>query len=311
MHRAAALAASVLALCALGGCGVGAGPASDEPVRLTITRDFGAKPIGERAIDDVPQSETVMRLLQRSTDVKTRYGGGFVSCIDDLCGDTSQSADWLYYLNGSELTKGAAAVRVSGGDRVWWDRHDWTATQRIPAVVGSFPEPFLHGPGSSKRLPVRVECADLESAPCRAVAAALVRFGVPAAKGTLRRSITSETLRVVVGPWVALRDDNALVMLEDGPAASGVFAEPRPSGDAIALLDTRGRAQRTVGAGAGLIAATAAGDDPPVWAVTGTDEAGVAAAARAFTERSLHSRFAVAIENGSVLGLPLAGESEQ
>jgi hypothetical protein len=275
-------------------------------VTLTLTRDFGATSIADRTRDQVPESETVMRLLQRSADVKTRYGGGFVRCIDDLCGEASKRTDWLYFVNGSWAPKGAAATRVRGGDRVWWDRRDWTATQRIPAVVGSFPEPFVHGPGSSKRLPVRVECVELRSAPCRAVAGALVAFDVPAAKGTLRRSITSETLRVLVGPWVALRDDNALVALEDGPAVSGVFAEPRPTGDAIALLDARGHAVRTLGAGAGLIAATAAGDDPPVWAVTGTDAAGVAAAARAFSERGLHSRFAVAVERGAVIGLPLA-----
>ena len=194
---------------------------------------------------------------------------------------------------------------VRGGDRIWWDRRDWSAAQRVPAVVGSFPEPFLHGPGTSKRLPVRVECEDLESAPCRKVASELVRFGIPAAKGTLRRSITSETLRVVVGPWAALRDDNALALLEDGPSASGVFAEPRPSGDAIALLDPRGRAVRTLRAGGGLIAATAAGDDPPVWAVTGTDDAGLAAAAQLFGERGLRSHFAVAVEGGRAEALPL------
>ena len=305
MPHARALVASVLAICALGGCGLGAGPASDEPVRLTLTRDFGARTVADRTIDGVPESETAMRLLQRSADVKTRYGGGFVRCIDGLCGEASHNTDWLYFVNGSDAPKGAAATRVQGGDRVWWDHRDWSAAQRVPAVVGSFPEPFLHGPGTSKRLPVRVECADLQSEPCRKVASELVRFGIPAAKGTLRRSITSETLRVVVGPWVALRDDNALVLMEDGPAASGVFAEPRPSGDAITLLDARGRAVRTLRAGGGLVAATAAGDDPPVWAVTGTDDAGVVAAAAAFTERDLNSRFALAVEGGRAEALPL------
>lgn len=306
MRAARALALLPAALVALAGCGLGAGPASDEAVRLTLTRDFGQTPIADRRIEDVPEAETVMRLLQRnSRDVKTRYGGGFVQCIDELCGEGSKSVDWLYFVNGTDAPKGAAATRVRGGDRIWWDRRDWSAAQRVPAVVGSFPEPFLHGPGTSKRLPVRVECEDLESAPCRKVASELVRFGIPAAKGTLRRSITSETLRVVVGPWAALRDDNALALLEDGPSASGVFAEPRPSGDAIALLDPRGRAVRTLRAGGGLIAATAAGDDPPVWAVTGTDDAGLAAAAQLFGERGLRSHFAVAVEGGRAEALPL------
>ncbi len=307
MRSARSLAVAALALVALGGCGVGAGDSSDEAVNLTVTLDFGATDLVAEDLDGVPESETVMRLLQRNAETKTRYGGAFVRCIEGHCGASGgKNVDWLYFVNGSEAPKGAAATKVRGGDRIWWDRRDWTATQRVPAVVGSFPEPFVHGPGTPKRMPVRVECVDLESEPCEAVVDALVAFDVPAAKGTLRRSITSETLRVLVGPWAALRDDNALALLESGPQASGVFAEPRADGRGIALLGARGGAVRTLGPGGGLIAATAAGDDPPVWAVTGTDDAGVLAAARAFGVKGLRNRFAVAVEGTDVMALPLA-----
>ena len=304
MTHARSLVAAVFALVALGGCGVGG--SSDEPVQLTVTRDFGAGALLDKELRGVPASETVMRLLQRNTDVTTRYGGTFAQCIAGLCGETGgKNVDWLYFVNGSEAPKGATATKVRGGDRVWWDRRDWSAAQRIPAVVGSFPEPFVHGPGSPKRMPVRVECVDLESEACKAVADALVAFDVPAAKGTLRRSITSETLRVLVGTWAALRDDNALALLESGPQASGVFAEPRADGRSIALLGPRGSATRDLAAGGGLIAATAAGEDPPVWAVTATGEAGVLAAARAFGVKALRNNFAVAVEGTTVSGLPL------
>lgn len=303
--RSAALLLAVPALIALGGCGPGA--AGDEPVTLTITRDFGQKRLAEKTVSGVPESETIMRLLQRHADVETRYSGGFVRCIDALCADAGAKTDWLYFVNGSEAPKGAAATRLRGGERIWWDRRDWSGTQRIPAVVGSFPEPFVHGPGTPKRMPVRVECVDLDAAPCEAVVDALVAFDVPAAKGTLRRSITSETLRVLVGPWDALRGDNALALLESGPQASGVFAEPRADGRSIALLDAGGRTVRPLGPGGGLIAATAAGEDPPIWAVTGTDDAGVRAAAGAFGVDALRDRFAVAIDSGRAVGLPLEG----
>ncbi len=300
------LAVATLALVALSGCGVGPGGGADESVSLTVTRDFGATETLAKDLDGVPKSETVMRLLQRNAAVKTRYGGSFVQCIDDLCGEGGgKDVDWLYFVNGSEASKGAAATKVRGGDRVWWDRRRWTAAQRIPAVVGSFPEPFVHGPGSPKRMPVRVECVDLSSESCKAVAAALVAFDVPAAKGTLRRSITSETLRVLVGPWAALRGDNALALMENGPGSSGVFAEPRADGRSIALLGARGETVRTLAAGGGLVAATAAGEDPPVWAVTGTDDAGVRAAAQAFSVKGLRDRFALAVEGGRLSGLPL------
>lgn len=301
--------AAALALLTLGGCGAGA--AGDGTVTLTVTRDFGRTPVLDRRAEKVPSSETVMRLLQRNAQVKTRYGGGFVRCIGSLCADAGARSDWLYFVNGSEAPKGAAATRVRSGDRIWWDRRDWTAAQRIPAVVGSFPEPFQHGPGARKRLPVRVECVDLGSAPCKQVVDALVAFDVPAARGTLRRSITSETLRVLVGSWDALRDDTALAQIEDGPQASGVFAEMRPDGRSIALLDERGRTTRTLRGGSGLIAATAADDDPPVWVVTGTDDAGLRDAAAAFGVASLQGRFAVAIDGGEAVALPLAGGAQR
>ena len=194
-----------------------------------------------------------MRLLQRRAKVTTRYGGGFVQCVDGICGgsDAGSRLDWFYFVNGVEATKGAAASTLHGGDRVWWDHRSWEATDRVPAVVGSFPEPFLHGPGEDKRLPVRVECLKPQDQVCKDAQEALVRLRHPASKTTLRSSIAQDTLRVVVGTWDVLREDGALQPLEDGPSASGVYAEPRADGRSIALLDARGKVVRTLGAGAG------------------------------------------------------------
>ena len=98
-----------------------------------------------------------MRMLERSFKVTTRYGGGFVESIDGHAGSSSR-LDWFYYVNGIEATLGAAGTSVHKGDRIWWDLHDWTATDSIPAVVGSFPEPFVHGI-DGRRYPVTIECA--------------------------------------------------------------------------------------------------------------------------------------------------------
>ena len=292
---------------AAAGCGLGAGATlKDDPVTLNVTRDFGTRTLVAKTTKGAAKSETVMRLLQRNANVTTRYGGGFVQCVDGLCGQTGAAGhDWFYFVNGVEASKGAAATTLHGGDRIWWDRRDWSAAQRVPAVVGSFPEPFRHGRGDGKRLPVRLECVALKGSACQAVEDRLASYDVPVAKGLLRSSYTQETLRVLVGPWQALREDASAAAMEDGPQASGVFAEPRGDGRSIALMDARGHVVRTIGAGSGLIAATAAGEDPPVWVVTGTDEAGIDAAARAFSEATLHNRFAVAVEGGSPLALPL------
>jgi hypothetical protein len=97
---------------------------------------------------------------------------------------------------------------------------------RVPAVVGSFPEPFVHG-FDGRRLPVRGECADPSTTACDEVFKTLGALGVPAAKGGLRMAQTEQTLRVVVGPWIAARDELALRLLEAGPARSGVYARPQ------------------------------------------------------------------------------------
>ena len=62
-------------------------------------------------------------------------------------------------MNGQEASVGAADRELRPGDVVQWDYRDWTATMSIPAIVGAYPEPFLHG-FEGKRLPVRVECPD-------------------------------------------------------------------------------------------------------------------------------------------------------
>jgi hypothetical protein len=301
-----ALIALLASAALLAGCGAGPGT-SPAGTRLTVTQDFGARALRDLEAPKTSGQETVMRLLQRNAKVKTRFGGGFVQSIDGLAGGRrdGRPLDWFFYVNGVEAGEGATATRLHPGDRVWWDRHDWGGTMRVPAVVGSFPEPFVHGLGG-RRLPVRIECADPRSDPCVAVGKRLTDLGVPAAHGGLGRSATEQTLRVLVGPWETVRVDPTLTRLERGPATSGVFARPSTDGRTIEALDARGRRARVLGPGSGLVAATRDGTAPPVWAVTGTDAAGVAAAAQAFTERTLKRHFAVVVSGGRPAGVPEA-----
>jgi hypothetical protein len=247
-----------------------------------------------------------MSLLTRNAKVGTRYGGGFVQSIDGLAGghEHGRPVDWFYFVNGVEAAKGAASTKLHPGDHVWWDRHDWGTTDDVPAVVGSFPEPFLNGL-EGKRLPVRVECAQVGGQACSTVTKRLRAQDVPAAVSALGSGAgATETLRVAVGPWARLSGEASLRELKEGPQASGVYARFSGDGGALALLDERGRTVQTLAAGAGLIAATRSGEDAPVWAVTGTDEAGVDAAAQAFDAATLHARFAVAVGPQGPLALP-------
>jgi uncharacterized protein DUF4430 len=291
---------------ALGGCGIGAGSTPNAPVKLTVTRDFGSKAVLESDDAKVAGADTVMRVLARNATVQTRYGGQFVQSINGVRGGRrgGRPLDWFIYVNGILTEQGAGAIDVHGGDRIWWDHHDWGVTPDSRAVVGSFPEPFVHG-SEGKRLPVRVECADPAADACSRVADKLLSYGVPVGRSSISRSAADESLRVLVGPWSVLRGGDAeAVALDGGPKASGVYARFDDRGRTLTVLDERGRSARTLGAGSGLIAATRAKQRQPVWFVTGTDDAGVDSAARAFEEGTLADRFALATSDDLPVAVP-------
>jgi hypothetical protein len=300
--------AGLVVFFALAGCGVGAGEAqSGAGTQLTVSRDFGAQEMGNSKQAKIPAGETVMRLLQRRFEVATRYGGGFVQKIDGVSGGrrSGRPVDWFFYVNGIEADTGAAARRLAPGDRVWWDHHDWGAAMRIPAVVGSYPEPFVSGP-KGKQVPFRIDCGASARSACREVQKRLEAAGAKVGGMSIIGSqAATGVLRLIVGRWAEVRRDPAARRIEGGPKVSGVFALPSAKGDRFELLDPRGKAARTLGAGAGLVAATTFLDQQPTWVVAGTDDAGVTAAAAALDEKRLRDHFAVAIDNGREIPLPV------
>ena len=305
IRRSALLAVAIATSVATAGCGLGAGSGTGD-VTLTVSRGFGAQPVAQLTVARVPGSETVMRMLERRFRVSTRYGGGYVESIDGLAGGPPH-LDWFYYVNGVEASKGAATTPVHQGDRIWWDLHDWSAVQDIPAVVGSFPEPFVHGVGG-KRLPTVLECGAEVGGACRRVSDEMTAIGVPVASQLIGTGSGTDSLTVVVGTWRDLRGEIVASLLGQGPGASGVYAKfTGPNGERLQLLDPQGRAVRTIGAGAGLIAATSEGSSEPTWLITGTDAAGVSAAATAFTPAALRDHFALAVTGTSRIPVPVDG----
>lgn len=308
---ARALAVALVAAGALGAAGCGAGPGGDgdaaSGLRLLITRDFGTTPVKQLERPQGGAGDTVMRLLQRNASVETRYGGGFVQAIDGIAGGRrgGRPLDWFFYRNGVLAEQGAASVSVQDGDRIWWDHHDWGAVMDVPAVVGAFPEPMRSG-YEGRRLPTRLECIEPEARACDVAADRLGGAGVLAARGRVRGSLAAETVRILVGPYAKLRADEAVQQLERGVRASGVYARFARDGRTLEALDPRGRAVRTLGPGTGLVAATRFEGGKPTWIVTGTDAAGVEAAAGALEEGALDGKFALAIAEGVAVPLPQA-----
>jgi hypothetical protein len=300
VRRALALVACI----ALAGCGVGAGPERDANVELRVTRDFGRTTLAAAAQPKVRSSDTVMRLLQKHAKVTTRYGGAFVQSIDGISGSGSDGrSDWFYFVNGTEAPSGAGDRELAPGDIVQWDYRQWNVTPHVPAIVGAFPEPFLHGQEGT-RFPTRIECTATTKS-CRAVQDAFDRAGVPAGSGSVGAEARGGVLRVEVGKWSDLGRLQDLDMIEKGPAASGVYARFAGPNGPLLLLDARGRTVREAPPGTGLLAAVIPEGQKPAWIVTGVDDAGVARAAAMLDAGKLRNAYAVAATPSGPLRLPL------
>jgi hypothetical protein len=310
LTRIPAMPAAAAALCAVAvaGCGVGSGGDAGE-ADLAVTRDYGTSEL-VRESTGITESETALSQLDSAVDVETRYGGGFVQSIDGISGgeEDGRRNDWFFYVNGIESSVGAAEYDLSDGDRVWWDHHDWSTAMRAPAVVGSWPEPFVNG-YDGRDWSAGVYCGGAEGA-CERVSRALEDEGVNTGSepGPEDDEVGADgEIRVLVGPWQAIGDDPVARLLAGGPQRSGVFAtfsgvEPSVG---LTLLDDRGRVAEVLTGGAGLVAALRPGDSPPTWVVTGTDDRGVAAALDLLGER-LTDHFAVAIvENQGFVSVPV------
>jgi hypothetical protein len=291
VQRVALLMVLGLAL-SLGGCGFGGDDDRTGGAVVRVTRDFGHVRLGSAAVARVEDGQTPTTLLRsRFKDVPS---------IEGL--RRRPGADWFLFVNGVE--HGDAHQELAPGDRLQWDYRSTAAGGDVPAIVGAFPEPLLHGTGG-KRRPVRLECDTAAAAACKAVDERLRAVGVFATRSTLGAPGTQSVIRVVVGLWPRVAVTAA--MLEDAPRESGVFARFASGG--LQLLDEDGRAVRTVrpGDGTGLVAAVRPREDELVWIVTALDHEGLTAAADSLTGSRLRDAYAVAATGPATEKLPLAG----
>lgn len=269
---------------------------------MRITRDFGARGVGGVRQARVGGSETQLGLLERSFPVQT--AGNTVTSINGVSAKPGSS--WFLFVNGSASGIGSPKLRtaVRPGERIWWDLHNDTATRNVPVVVGSFPEPFVHGLGG-KRLPVTVECSADVTTACDRVAVALAAVGVPAARQLLGTGSGTNSLVIAVATWKELQGEIAALLIAHGPSTGGVYARfAGRGGQTLELLDANGRVVQRLGPSAGLVAGTGNPKTAPTWFVTGTDAAGVAAAASAVTPARLADHLAVAVQGTRDLPVP-------
>jgi hypothetical protein len=185
----------------LAGCGeerAGSGTAS-----LWITRDRGASVVHTAT---VPAGISALEALDRTLDVKTRYGGRFVQAIEGIEGSLAEQRDWFWYVNGLEGEVSAAEYTLHPGDVEWWDYRSWGTQMQVPVVVGAFPEPFVHGFGGDVPPAVVVGESPAASRLARLIHGRVARRAPPGAN----------VLRIVPGRGLRARRSGDRVTFELG-----------------------------------------------------------------------------------------------
>jgi hypothetical protein len=131
-------------------------------VRVIATENFGQGLMFDVTLEVLPGT-SAMAALMKVAEVETAYGGGFVNSINGVrstfTGKENIKADWFIYVNGIQSNIGALDYELHDGDIQHWDFHDWSFRQFVPAIIGDFPEPFLHGYGGAVH-PTVIACQD-------------------------------------------------------------------------------------------------------------------------------------------------------
>jgi hypothetical protein len=115
---------------------------SSSSIVVAVTMDFGKELVVEREVA-IDSGMNAMDALRMIADVRTEYGGGFVSSINGVASDKKK--DWFFYINGICANVGARDYILHPDDVVHWDFRDWSYQQFVSAIIGDFPQPFRNG----------------------------------------------------------------------------------------------------------------------------------------------------------------------
>lgn len=295
----------------LGGCSTPS-PITAGTVDLRVTKDFGKEDLFRKSIELRARS-SVMELLNNHLEVKTEYGGGFVNAINGLeSGYTNkknkEKADWFYFMNGIMTNVGATEYYPINGDVIWWDYHWWGDIPFTPAVIGSFPQPFINGyqgqnPGTL--ILAGNNCEDL----AQSLKDALEKAGVEdvVVEGYEEKLAADRSrMTIVVALWEELSESKFWTGIQENRDKTGWFAELDK--DVFYPLNKKAQRQGAYKEGVGAILSTGMGmgDSTPLWLLTGVDIKGLAEAADLLIhhDHRISNKFGVLVADGEIIDLP-------
>lgn len=292
---------------------VESGGSSTGKISLLVTRDFGGKTLLDKKVE-LKKSWTVIDVLQANTKIATGWDGGLVTGINGLQSDNGgmfgKRQDWFYFVNGICADVGAAEYELRAGELVWWDYHAWESMGLVnSAVIGCYPEPFIHGYRGKVGPTTIVSHADnltlagdLQQA-LRAKGVSTVN--VKELDENLLKNRQGPT--IVIGEWNRLKDIPWLETLNKAYRKNGTCIHF--TGEGLELLNYRGQVGRTITGSVGVIAATGEGlgDHSPLWLVAGTDREGLQQAVDVLVKSpgKISRLYSAVVDSRRIIGLPL------
>lgn len=282
-------------------------------VTLLVTKDYGREILFNKKVE-IKSEWTVIDLLENNLEIETKWDGSFVASINGFesenGGLSGKRLDWFYYVNGICADVGAGGYTIKPGEVIWWDYHTWESMgATTSAVIGSYPEPFLHGYGG------KVGSTNILSSPENQSLAAQVQKSLEE-KGVkvvnmieLSENIIAnrEVPTIVLGEWNELKKINWLDDFNRAYRKTGACMHFTENG--IELLKNNNEIGQSIEKSAGVVIATGEvlGDSSPLWLVIGTDTAGLQQAVNILTKNpeKFTRCYNAAIISGEVIGLPI------
>jgi len=302
-------------LFAIGICGCSTQPSGELRTKIIVTQDFGSELMLDKSVT-VSNGANAMDALKQVAEVETAYGGGFVNAINGIHsqhkGNNSAKKDWFIYVNGIQTNVGALDYTLHSGDIEHWDFHSWGLHQFIPASIGAFPEPFVHG-YEGKARPTVVAYEDNWEKSAEDIASNLKQLGVESISSKSIRQLSEDNRKSCNLILVGDMDCELISELNQAWKRLGFYVYFEEG--KLVRLDPEGEVAAKYKAGSGLIQATQSPWNPKgigacenvVWMVSGTDEAGVKNAVDALINHhaELQHAFAVVIADGEITNVPL------
>ncbi len=278
---------------------------------VVVTANFGHELIVDTTFE-LTSSISALEGLQQVSKVETKYGGAFVQDINNARSQQGGSGqDWFVYVNGIQTKTGAHDYDLHLGDVEHLDLHSWDFRQFIPAIIGDFPEPFLHGYEGDVR-PTTIVYENSYKEEASEIITTLTELGVADiwAKGISELSQDEKESNNLV----LLGDMNCELIAEINKVWNrmGFFAHFEEG--RLIVADGKGKIDYEYTDGAGLIQATQnpwnskgiGACENVVWMISGTNEAGVKSAANALINQypDFQYAFAAIVIQGDVTKIP-------